>query len=178
MSPSMKNQWRMRSKIFSGWPKKNAAWLSSLKRKCGTSPGTVSTCQATKIPASTTSCQKRSQRRFTPGRRAMGSDRLGELLLVAGQHLFAQHVPDRLVQLHETRRGANLGHVARAGEIDAEFADRMRGGSRGQHHHAGAHRDGLVEVVRDEQHGLLLQPPQREHLVLHQRARLHVEGGE
>src|SRR5476649_596869 len=101
MSASTKNQWRIRSKIFSGSPKKNAAWLSSENRKCGTRPGTVRTCQSPKMSTSTTSCQTRSQRRLIPGWRAMDSVRLRELLLVAGQDLVAQLVPDRLVQLDE-----------------------------------------------------------------------------
>src|SRR5471032_3405533 len=119
MSASMKNQWRIRSKIFSGSPKKNAAWLSSENRKCGTSPGTVRRCHSPKMSTSTTSCQTRSQRRLIW--RAMASTRLRKLLLVAGQHLVAQLVPDRLVQFDEARRGAHLGDVARTLEVDAEL---------------------------------------------------------
>ena len=44
--------------------------------------------------------------------------------------------------------------------------------------HAVAQRDRLVEVVGDEEHRLLLLGPEREHLVFHQLARLHVERGE
>jgi hypothetical protein len=44
-----------------------------------------------------------------------------------------------------------------------------------QDHDAVAHRDGLVEVVRDEQHRLFLRAPQREHFVLHQLPRLDVQ---
>ena len=48
-------------------------------------------------------------------------------LPVAGQHLVAQHVPDRVVQRDEARRRAHLGDVARALEVDSEIDDRPRG---------------------------------------------------
>src|SRR3546814_8249984 len=44
-----------------------------------------------------------------------------------------------------------------------------------QHHHPVAHGDGLVQVVRDEQHGLALGHPEFEHFVFHQLARLDVK---
>src|SRR5438067_11931619 len=174
-------QRRMRSRTLSGWPKKNAAWLSSENRKCGSRPGTVSTCQARNSSTRRTSCQARRLRRLGLIKRhvAFTASCLRELLLVAGEHLFAQHVPDRLVQLDEARIGAHLGDVARAREVDAELADDARTRARGQDDDAVAHRDRLVEVVRDEQHRLATAgrpclaraggtAPQREHLVFHQ----------
>src|SRR3954469_13518437 len=106
MSPWMKNQSAMRPNIFSGSPKKKAAWLSALNRKCGTRPGTVSTCHAPKIAASTTSCHARRLARAGLKSRNMEALTFGscrELLPVAGEHFLAQHVPDRLVQLDEAR---------------------------------------------------------------------------
>ncbi|KAG1160122.1 hypothetical protein G6F35_019145 [Rhizopus arrhizus] len=78
------------------------------------------------------------------------------------------------MQLDETRMGAHLGHVARTRQVDHEFADRMRARPCRQHDHTVAHRDGFVQVVRDEQHGLALGHPQLQHFVFHQLARLDV----
>ena len=101
-----------------------------------------------------------------------------QLLLVALQDFLAQHAPDGLVQFHETRRRTHLGDVARARQVDREFADRVRGRPGAQADHAVAHRDRLVEVVGDEEHRLLLLGPERQDLVLHQLAGLDVEGRE
>src|ERR1700712_2960801 len=121
------NQSQTRPKIFSGSPKKNAAWLSSVNRKCGSRPGTVSRCQAPKTITSTASCHARRLRRLGLMKRhiVVRPPSCRELLPVAGENLFAQHVPDRLVQLDEARDGAHLGDVARPVEVDAELADRM-----------------------------------------------------
>src|SRR5664279_1925437 len=107
MSAWPKNHCQMRSKIFKGSPKKNAAWRSFSNMKFGNRPGVVSKYQTTKMTTSRASCQRR--RNFMAAGRSCG-----ELLPVAGEHLFAQHVPDCLVQLDEARRRANLGDVARA----------------------------------------------------------------
>src|SRR3954467_6244947 len=122
MSALVKNQWPMRSKIFSGSPKKNAACGSFSNMNGGISPGLVSTCQTTKMSSSSPSCQTRRLRVFGLMAFHMTSGR--ELLPVALQHLFTQGGPDRLVQLDETRRRAHLRHIARAHEVYREFADR------------------------------------------------------
>ena len=101
-----------------------------------------------------------------------------QLLRIALEHFVAQHGPDLRVQFDEARMGAHLGHVARARQVDRELADRMRRRPGRQHHHAVAHRDGFVQVVRDEQHRLLLGGPQVEHFVFHQLPGLDVERGE
>ncbi len=53
-----------------------------------------------------------------------------------------------------------------------------RGGPRAHDDDARAHEDRLVDVVRDEQHGLLLGLPDAEQQLLHQLARLVVERAE
>ena len=60
MSASVTNQTQMRSKIFSGSPKKNAAWRSFSNMKVGTRPGLVITCQNTNSSTRMPNCQKRS----------------------------------------------------------------------------------------------------------------------
>src|SRR3954462_6894540 len=117
MSALVTNQAQMRAKIFSGSPKKKAAWLSPANRKCGNRPGVVSRCHSTKRPTSRDSCQPRNASLL------MRAPSCGQLLLIALEHLVAQHLPDGLVQFDEARRGAHLGHVARAIEVDAELAD-------------------------------------------------------
>jgi len=79
------------------------------------------------------------------------------------------------VQLDELWVGADFGHVARARQADVKFADGVRGRTCRQHHHAVAHGDCLVQVVRDEEHGLALRHPEVKHLVFHQLARLDVQ---
>src|SRR5690606_277145 len=122
MSALVTNQAQMRWKITSGSPKKKAAWRSLSNRKGGMSPGAVSACHTPNTTTSTPSCQTRRLRMFGLIRRHMVNVHLrSQLLPIALQHLFAQHVPDRLVQLDEARRGAHLGHVARAVKVDMEF---------------------------------------------------------
>src|SRR5579864_917584 len=169
MSAWTKNQSQMRPKTFSGSPKKKAAWRSLSNMKLGSRPGAVSTYQTTRITTSSPSCQAR--------RNFMRLRSCRQLLPIAGQHLFAQHRPDRLVQLDEARRRAHLGDVARPRQVDRELADRMRARPRRKADDAVAHRDRLVDIVGDEEHRLLLLGPQAQQLVFHELARLHVEGG-
>src|SRR5947207_7085313 len=143
MSAPVTNQDQMRPKIFSGSPKKNAAWRSSAKRNGGTRPGAVSTCQARNTATSTASCHTRRLRVEGLIAFHIGGGSGRELLAVALQHFFAQHVPDGLVQLDEARRDAHFGDVARAFEIDTELADGMRGRPGRKHDDAVAHRDRL-----------------------------------
>src|SRR5450755_4449675 len=147
MSALPMNHCQMRPKIFTGSPKKNAAWRSFSNMKVGSRPGVVSRCQTTKTAASSATCQRRryfmepprlrlAPRRCpprgrwptwggpAPARSLLRSCR--ELLAISGKHLFAQHRPDRLVQLDEARRRADLGDVARPLQVDRELADRMR----------------------------------------------------
>src|SRR5580765_4785294 len=173
MSAWPMNHCQIRSKIFSGSPKKNAAWRSFSNTKVGKRPGVVSRCQTTKTTTSSPTCQRR---RYLMPRRPGSSCR--KLLPGAGKHLLAQHVPDRLVQLHEARRRSHLGDVARPRQVDRELADRMRAWPGGEADDAVAHGDRLVEVVGDEEHRLLLLRPEGEDLVLHQLAGLDVERGE
>ena len=163
MSALTTNQVQIRPKILTGSPKKNAAWRSFSNMKFGSRPGVVSRCQTTNTA---------DQQARLPEAKVFHAR---ELLAIAGEHFLAQHRPDRLVQLDEARRRAHLGDVARPRQVDRELADRMRRRAGREADDAVAHRDRLVEVVGDEEHRLLLLGPEREHLVFHQLARLHVE---
>lgn len=46
------------------------------------------------------------------------------MLRVALEHFIAQHAPDARMQVDEAGVVANLGHIARARQVDREFADR------------------------------------------------------
>src|SRR5258708_14668779 len=127
----------------------------------GSSVGLVETCQNASKPTRSRSCQTRSI--------------LVELLGIALQHFFLHRMPDERMQLDEARREADLGDVPRSRQVDREFADRMRCRSGGQDDHAIGKRDRLLEVMRDEQHGLSVRRPQLAEMVFHQLARLDVE---
>ncbi len=60
MSASVTNQAQMRAKIFSGSPKKNAAWRSFSNMNGGISPGVVITCQNKNTASSRPTCHRRS----------------------------------------------------------------------------------------------------------------------
>ena len=60
-------------------------------------------------------------------------------------------------------------------EVDDELADRPRSRAGRHHDDTVAQRNGLVEVVGDEEHRLPFRRPQRQHLVLHQLPCLDVE---
>ena len=104
------NQFQMRARILTGSPKKNAACRSFSNMNGGISPGLVITYQ---------NDEHRDQHQHLPEpqRFLAGSERVphrhrgrrrrsgGQLLLrIALQHLIAQHVPDRLVQVDEARQ--------------------------------------------------------------------------
>src|SRR6187455_2812698 len=154
MSALPTNHCQMRPKIFSGSPKKNAAWRSLSNMKVGSRPGVVSRCQTTKTATRSPACQTRRYLIAQPG-----CSSCRQLLPVSGEHLFAQDAPDRLVQLDEARRRPHLGDVARARQVDLELADRMRAGPGRETDDPVAHGDRLVEVVGDEEHRLLLLGP-------------------
>src|SRR6186713_660894 len=124
MSALVTNQAPMRPKIFSGSPKKNAAWLSFSNTNGGISPGFVSTCHSTNKTTSRPTCQTRRLRSFGFSDFHMGSRPVGavkehagvvvsglgsELLPIALQDFLAQHRPDRLVQFDEARGRADFG---------------------------------------------------------------------
>src|SRR5712691_8717171 len=99
------------------------------------------------------------------------------LTFIAHQDLVAKVLPDLLVNLGKPRLESDLGHVARAGQVDVVIAlDRARSGS--DHEHTVAQRDRLFEVVRHEHDRGRGGCPQAEQLVLHQRAGLNVESAE
>jgi len=82
------------------------------------------------------------------------------------------------MQLKEARCCLDFSHVARARDIDMEFTDGVRGWAGAEHHHAVAHGNGFVQVVRDEEHGFFLGLPQVQNLVFHELAGLDVQRGE
>src|ERR1700674_3793403 len=99
------------------------------------------------------------------------------LTFIAHEDLVPEVVPDLLVDLAKARLESNFRYVARTGKVDLVVAlDSPR--PRGDDEHAVAQRDRLFEVVGDEHHRRRARRPQAEQLVLHQRARLHVESAE
>ena len=60
MSALATNQAQMRPKIFSGSPKKNAAWRSFSNTNGGIRPGFVSTCQSTNTATSSADLPERA----------------------------------------------------------------------------------------------------------------------
>src|SRR5215217_7939321 len=125
MSALVKNQAPMRPKIFSGSPKKNAAWLSFSNTNGAISPGFVSTCHSTNSTTSRPTCQIRRLVELGFSAFHMAAPSGSELLPIALQDFLAQHRPDRLVQFDEARRRAHLGDVARPLQVDVELADRV-----------------------------------------------------
>src|SRR4051812_24508962 len=114
--------------------------------------GTVSTCQSTKKEISIPTCH---MRRFPwRGRKACKRPLLDPGSRIAFEHFVFHRMPDVLVELEETRREADFRHIARTWQVDPEFADRSSLGAGGKHDHAIGHRNGLFQVVRNEQDGL------------------------
>src|SRR5690606_34236716 len=132
-------------KIFSGSPKKNAAWRSLSNMKVGTRPGLVMTCQNANSSASRLSCHTHRLPARGLMKFHMSSGDLLQLLLVALEDLVAQHGPDGGVQFKEARCGLDLGDVARAWHVDGEVAHDVAGRPRRHDHHAVAQGDGFVE---------------------------------
>src|SRR5438876_2643420 len=117
----------------------------------------------------------------TPSSRAActsTSDIRGSLrALVADEDLVAQVLPDVAVELDEPGLEPDLGHVTGTRQVDR--VDPLdRAGTRRHHADAVGQRDRLLEIVRHEHDRRGRRRPQIEQLVLHQRARLHVEGAE
>src|SRR3954452_20229684 len=181
--------------ILLGSPKKNGSTIPA--RAHSSQPPTI----ATKIAMrSATTVVRRRERGLRAGRATgSGSARTGEgtdtsvdmRRLLSGRngdrlagragvgtlHLVAQRVPDLFVELDEARLEADLGHLAWARQVDVvDPLDLPRRG--GHDHHAVGQRDRLLEIVGDEDDRRARVLPQREQLVGHDRARLHVERAE
>src|SRR5712691_7396600 len=175
------------SAISEGWAKKNLSTHPSLV--VSSQLPSQTTAVSTRRPC-TVSCRRRASRTRWAARsvtaRMAGSDRTlietsgraaALLTFIAHRHLVPQVVPDLLVDLHEAGLETDLGDVARTLKIDLVVAlDRARPGSDDEY--PVAQGDRLLEVVGHEHDGRRACRPQAEELVLHQRARLHVEGGE
>src|SRR5258708_3158130 len=96
--------------------------------------------------------------------------------LLCALRLAANEVPDVLAVLVALDRFFDL-EAARAREFDLHlFLDAPR--TRGQHDDAVAEVDRLVDVVGDEDDGLLGALPEERHFLLHRLARLGVERAE
>src|SRR5712691_4176537 len=122
--------------------------------------------QPATIAAKSTTRAAMSLARSAPGR-----------LRVALLDFIPEVLPDLLVEPGELLAEPDLDDVARAGEgdrvggLDAARARREDDDFVGE-------RDGLLEIVGDEEHGVARVRPQVEQLVLHQVARLDVERAE
>src|SRR6185436_19458257 len=90
------------------------------------------------------------------------------LLLIALQDLVAHLRPDLAVQLEKARQQPAFRHIAGPRQVDDELADRARTWARRQYDHPVREGDGLLQVVRNEDHRLAIGFPQLEQLVLHQ----------
>src|SRR5713226_6650937 len=124
------NQSQTRRSTTSGCPKK----------KLGRMPVSVSTCQARNATASS-----RTRQTSSGARRRDRPTALPEPLAdgIGLEHLRAQRGPEAAVHFQEARGQADLGHVARPGEVDAELADRpraRRGGERSEERRVGKER--------------------------------------
>src|SRR5689334_2477705 len=96
-----------------------------------------------------------------------GSSRSGDL------DLFAEAVPDALVELDELGRQPDLLDPARPGQVHADDVLDRRG-TGGHDDDAVGEADRLGQVVGDEHAGGAAARPQAEELVLHQLTGLHV----
>src|SRR5689334_2494086 len=83
----------------------------------------------------------------------------GPLLGVATCHFLPERIPDFLVHAPEAIIEADLIDVARPSKVDRELAFHHAGVC-GHHHHPIGERDGLLQIVGDEQHGLAVLLPQ------------------
>ena len=118
--------------------------------------------------------QRDAEHRVAPSQVALTPDqRLDHRSSMARSRLRAQQVPDLLAQLAEARGGRR----SRARQVDRELRlDPSR--PVGHHDDAVAEQERLVDRVRDQQHGLAVRLPERDELLLQQRARLGVQRGQ
>ena len=132
----------------------------------GTRPGVVIRCQKANNASSRPSCHRR--RFFVFGFERPAGDRLRPPELTPPSPAVAARSPSAPRRAapprspcaaRRTRRGAHLGHVARAFEVDVELADRVRAGPARQHRPRVAHRNRFFEVVRDEHHRFASSQP-------------------
>src|SRR5437762_5734697 len=160
--------------------KRPSLWVASIVVPISQAPRTT-TANVTRSPLT-------SSRRFARSRARARSVLVGSgpttalrdaalRALIAHEDLVSEVVPDLLIDPREFRLEAYLGNVARPREIDAVDA-LHRPRPRRDDDHAIGERDGLLEIVRDEHDGSARRGPELEKLVLHQRARLHVERAE
>src|SRR5690242_218666 len=97
------------------------------------------------LPASASACHAASS--AAPSRIWPSSRRLR----IALDHFSAKLRPDFAVQLMEARLGADIDQVAWARKIHRVAVYDAAGRSGGQHHHFPGQRDGLFQIVGDEQ---------------------------
>src|SRR6266508_1591388 len=91
--------------------------------------------------------------------------------------LVAQALPHLAVRVEELGGKPDLLDIARP--LQRHREGRLdRCGARGHDHHPVGERDRFLQVVRDEDDGGTGTGPQPQQLVLHEAARLHIEGAE
>src|SRR5262252_7469055 len=124
-------------------------------------PGSVIKYQNKRIPPSNSTWAMASCPRGRRGFAFFVADD-GSVLGVSGialQDLVLHLVPDLRVQLDETWRKTYLIDVARPRQVDRIFPDRPSRRSGREHDHAVGERNGLLEIVRDEQHRFTIRRP-------------------
>src|SRR5476649_334565 len=111
----------------------------------------TSACQSASALTPTSTCQNRTAGPEGPALRA-GTARVSAMLHrpLTLDHFFAQHGPDRAVQIHERRRRAQFQQVARPLEGHRMACDDARRRSGGEDDDLVGERDRLLEIVRDE----------------------------
>src|SRR5438270_4864876 len=180
-------QTQSRSTISEGWEKKNLSTHPS--RVVSSQLPSQTTAKTTRRTLTVQRRRRASRARFaarsvtglTAGPVVAAMAALGRaaalLTLIAHQDLVAEVVPDLFVDLGKARLEADLGDVARPGQVDLVAAlDRSRPG--GDHVDAVAEGDRLLQVVGDEDDRGGARGPEAQELVLHQGAGLHVERAE
>src|SRR3989441_11903780 len=127
-----------------------------------------------RAPASQPSTMAARSRTRPTASRSRSDPRRARIALL---DFIAQVLPDLLVEPRELLAESDLDHVARARQRD-RIAGLHPARARRQHDHLVAQRDGLLEVVGDEEHRVACLRPEVQQLVLHEVARLHVECAE
>src|SRR5438874_455074 len=183
--PSVSQRHRVAA-MSDGWDQKNVSITPRRAPSC--QPPRMTTATRTRNTMTLTRrcwacCRRLSARStteraaFSPGASDANLSGAALLTLIAHQHLILEVFPDLFVDLDETRLETDLGHVAWSRQVDLVVAlHRPRSGRDDED--PVAERDRLFEVVRDEHHRRGARGPQAQQLVLHQGARLHVEGAE
>src|SRR3989475_2673165 len=161
--------------------------LGRLTKKGSSSFARTPSCHAAITKAAMAICQP-----ITVARDAGGLATTHLAAALALDDFLAQVGPDRSIEVKECRLHAQIEQVARAAERDAvPRHDAARRAGR-QDDDVIGERDGLFEIVRDEDHGLARGPaaagpsilrlarllPQRQQLAFHALPRMDVEGAE